>query len=82
MPIRNLDPDDDYAYHWSNRGVPPRERGWTDRRNKTSLVTELEQRAQRCASFNQHPNPLLYGVCTNCNAPKYAHTTQALRKEV
>jgi hypothetical protein len=79
MPIRNLDPDADYAFDKTNPSRSAKDRPYSRRRDKPSLVSELEARAGKCPSFNQHPHPLLYGVCTYCNAPKYAHTTQALR---
>lgn len=79
MPVRDLDPDNDYAYDRTNPSWPRRDQPYSRRKGKPSLVSELEQRAAKCPTFSQHPHPLLYGVCTNCNAPKYAHSTQALR---
>lgn len=71
MPIRDLDPDNDYHYDKTNRGHAPH--------RKSSLVQELEARARACRAFQPHPNELLYGVCVTCTGPKYAHTATALR---
>ena len=81
MGIRDLDPDNDYAYDRTNQTAPAARSVYRRRQGKPSLVSELEARAAKCPSFSQHAHPALYGVCTNCNAPKYAHSTQALRNQ-